>query len=220
MLEARQFVVQTAHQSLVHAFTNGETTITCETSTGRPCPYLTEGLRRKAFTLTHNLSHPSDQSTAESSRVVNLVGNEKGHKKLDERMHPVSDIKNRKTRRECNRRVPHNKPPTCPHLRQHSGTPTHLRGVQIPIHIININTRWPEMKAAIGWVSRHGVPQIIMRNRGANFMSTLWNSLADSLGIKITHMTACNPEANSIIKRLHQSLKASLTTRCQGGSWR
>ncbi|XP_066982781.1 uncharacterized protein [Macrobrachium rosenbergii] len=41
---------------------NGEMTIACETSTGRPRPYLSEGLRKKAFNLAHNLSHPSGQT--------------------------------------------------------------------------------------------------------------------------------------------------------------
>ncbi|XP_066941057.1 uncharacterized protein [Macrobrachium rosenbergii] len=50
--------------------------------------------------------------------------------------------------------------------------------------------------------------------------SVLWNALADSLGTKITHTTAYIPEANRITERLHRSLKASLATRCQGGSWR
>ncbi|XP_066946147.1 uncharacterized protein [Macrobrachium rosenbergii] len=56
------------------------------------------------------------------------------------------------------------------------------------------NTRWPEailiwqqiaescVKALIGWVSIHEVQQIITSHRGANFTSSLWNSLADSWG--------------------------------------
>ncbi|XP_066963433.1 uncharacterized protein [Macrobrachium rosenbergii] len=39
-------------------------TITCEMSTRRLCPYLPEGLRKIDFSLVHNLSHPSGQSTA------------------------------------------------------------------------------------------------------------------------------------------------------------
>ncbi|XP_066957956.1 uncharacterized protein [Macrobrachium rosenbergii] len=77
------------------------------------------------------------------------------------------------------------------------------------------------VKALIGWSADNGVPQIITSDRGgANFMSSLWNALADSLGTKIVHTTAYNPEANHIIERLRQSLKTSLTARCQGGSWR
>ncbi|XP_066964206.1 uncharacterized protein [Macrobrachium rosenbergii] len=96
----------------------------------------------------------------------------------------------------------------------------------------DVDLRWPKeipgwqqaaescVKALIGWVSRHGVPEIITSDRRANFKSALWNALVDSFAIKIIHVTAYDPEANSIIERLHQSLKASLTARCQGRSWR
>ncbi|XP_066981167.1 uncharacterized protein [Macrobrachium rosenbergii] len=63
-------------------------------------------------------------------------------------------------------------------------------------------------------------PQIIASDRGANLTSTLWNALASSLGTKIMHTMAYNPEANGIIKRLHRSPKISLTTKCLGRSWR
>ncbi|XP_066950705.1 uncharacterized protein [Macrobrachium rosenbergii] len=56
--------------------------------------------------------------------------------------------------------------------------------------------------------------------QGANFTSTLWNALADSLGTKVIHTVAYSPEANGVIERLQRSLKASLTSRCQGRSWR
>ncbi|XP_066961093.1 uncharacterized protein [Macrobrachium rosenbergii] len=72
------------------------------------------------------------------------------------------------------------------------------------------------MKALIGWVSRHRVPKIIMSDRGPT-PDPVYGMLSRQFGNKDgTH----NPEANGIIKRLHQSLKASLTARCQGGSWR
>ncbi|XP_066958075.1 uncharacterized protein [Macrobrachium rosenbergii] len=104
------------------------------------------------------------------------------------------------------------------------------QGYRYLFTIIDRNARWPEAipiwqqtaescaKALIGCVSRHGVPQIITSHRGGNFTSAFWNALADGLGTRIIHTMAYNPEVNSIIERLHQSLKASLTTRCQGGS--
>ncbi|XP_066956911.1 uncharacterized protein [Macrobrachium rosenbergii] len=76
------------------------------------------------------------------------------------------------------------------------------------------------IKSLVDWVSRHGVSQIITSDRGANFTSTLWNNLANSLETKITHTTACNPKDNGIIERMHQSLKTLVTARCQGESWR
>ncbi|XP_066985890.1 uncharacterized protein [Macrobrachium rosenbergii] len=97
--------------------------------------------------------------------------------------------------------------------------------------IIDRNTRWPEatpgrqqtaescMKALIDWVSRHGVPQYIS-DRWANFTPTLWSSPTASLGTKLIHTTAYNPAANSMVERLHLSLKSALASRLQGDSWR
>ncbi|XP_066937333.1 uncharacterized protein [Macrobrachium rosenbergii] len=76
------------------------------------------------------------------------------------------------------------------------------------------------VKALVKWVSRHGVPQIITSDNGTNFTAVLWNTLAHSLRTKIMQLMAHNPEVNSIVNRLHHSLKAALTARCQGGSWR
>ncbi|XP_066969240.1 uncharacterized protein [Macrobrachium rosenbergii] len=76
------------------------------------------------------------------------------------------------------------------------------------------------VKALIGWVSRHEVPQVITSDWGGQLQYSLWHTLADSLGTKIVHTMTYNPEANGIIKRIHRSLKASLTARCQGRSWR
>ncbi|XP_066953384.1 uncharacterized protein [Macrobrachium rosenbergii] len=97
---------------------------------------------------------------------------------------------------------------------------------------IRQNNRWSEAipvrqqiaesceTALIDWASRHGIPQYITSDRGANFTFTLWSSLATSLGTKLIHTTAYNPEVNGMVEQLHRSLKSSLTARCQGGSWR
>ncbi|XP_066947067.1 uncharacterized protein [Macrobrachium rosenbergii] len=97
---------------------------------------------------------------------------------------------------------------------------------------IKKNTRWPEVipvrqqtaescvKTLIDWVSRHEALQYITSDRGANFTSTLWSSLAASLWTKCIHTTAYNPEANSMVEQLHHFLKSALTAICQGGSWR
>lgn len=143
----------------------------------------------------------------------------------------MSNIKSNEACREWNRRVPHNTPHLVHTQVYIVGSLTPSEGSRYPVIIIDRNTMWPEaipiqpqmvescVKALIGWVSRHGIPQVITSDRGANFTSSLWHALADSFGTKIVHTTAYNPEANSIIKSLHQSLKSSLTTRCQGGSW-
>ncbi|XP_066941090.1 uncharacterized protein [Macrobrachium rosenbergii] len=105
-------------------------------------------------------------------------------------------------------------------------------GYRYLFKIIDRNTRWQMArsniskaadskscaKALIDWVRRHGVLQYITSDRGANFTSTLRSSLTASLGTKLIHTTAYNPEATGMVERC--SLKSALTARFQGGSWR
>ncbi|XP_066958903.1 uncharacterized protein [Macrobrachium rosenbergii] len=55
---------------------------------------------------------------------------------------------------------------------------------------------------------------------GANFTSSLWHSLAISLGTKVNHTATYIPEVNGMVKHLHLYLKAALTTKCQDKRWR
>ncbi|CAM1310666.1 Uncharacterised protein r2_g2090 [Pycnogonum litorale] len=45
-------------------FGDEESTLLCDTSTGRPRPLVPQTLRRKVFIIIHDLSHPSGRSTA------------------------------------------------------------------------------------------------------------------------------------------------------------
>ncbi|XP_066940946.1 uncharacterized protein [Macrobrachium rosenbergii] len=84
------------------------------------------------------------------------------------------------------------------------------KGYKYLFTITDRNTRWPEaipirqqmvescVKALTDWVSRYSIPQFITSDRGVNFISVLWNEPANSLGTKIMHTTAYNPEANGI----------------------
>ncbi|XP_066957030.1 uncharacterized protein [Macrobrachium rosenbergii] len=114
------------------------------------------------------------------------------------------------------------------HIQLTSWDPSPTEGDGYLFTITDRNVRQPEViqvrqqtaescvKALIGWVSRHGVPQYITSNRRANFTSTLWSSLAASLGTILIHTT----ETTGMVQRLHCSIKSVLTARCQGGSWR
>ncbi|GBO28086.1 hypothetical protein AVEN_171906-1 [Araneus ventricosus] len=61
-----------------------------------------------------------------------------------------------------------------------------------------------------GWISRFGVPQRISTDRGAQFTSDVFHSLAKTIGIRFSHTAAYHPQANGAIERWHRTLKAAI----------
>ncbi|GBN42741.1 hypothetical protein AVEN_245681-1 [Araneus ventricosus] len=61
-----------------------------------------------------------------------------------------------------------------------------------------------------GWISRFGVPQRISTDRGAQFTSDVFHSLAKTFGIRLSHTAAYHPQANGAIERWHRTLKAAV----------
>ena len=211
----------------------GGKTLACETSTGRSRPYLPKSLRQQAFDTTHNLSHPSAKSTIKilSERYV------------WEGMR--SDV--RKWCQAClqcqtSKVGRHTKSPITP-LETSAQRLAHIHvdivgplppseGYRYLLTIIDRNTRWPEAiplrqqtadactSGLINWVSRFGVPESIVSDRGANFTSKLWENLASALGTTVKHTTSYNPACNGLVERFHRSLKTALTARCQGHNWK
>ncbi|XP_066956219.1 uncharacterized protein [Macrobrachium rosenbergii] len=224
MIEGWQFVIQMNHQPLVHnknhrrmiriaypeigeaekedvdlqrlwkdnptlmwsdkSINNREMTITCKTGTGHPRPYLSAGLRRRPQPVPpirlYNCLNCSGTRVESRIGEVHTTHLHLAHIYIDK----VGLL-----------------PPS--------------EGYRYLFTIIYRNTKWPEaipiwqqmaescVKALMGWVSRHGVPQDITSDRGANFTSSLWYTLIDSFWTKIVHMMAYNPEANGIIEKLH-----------------
>ncbi|GBN11902.1 Pro-Pol polyprotein [Araneus ventricosus] len=60
-----------------------------------------------------------------------------------------------------------------------------------------------------GWISRCGVPQRISTDRGSQFTSDVFHSLAKTFGICLSHTTAYHPQPNGAIERWHRTLKAA-----------
>ncbi len=69
-----------------------------------------------------------------------------------------------------------------------------------------------------GWISRFGIPDTVVTDRGAQFESHFWSSLSVLLGVKHAHTTAYHPQANGMVKRFHRQLKASLRA-AESSSW-
>ena len=98
--------------------------------------------------------------------------------------------------------------------------------------IIDRFTRWPEAiplpdahastcASALlhHWVARFGVSEDIVSDRGRQFTSNLWSELNKLLGIDTNTTTAYHPQANGMVERLHQQLKAALKARTTGPDW-
>ncbi|CAH2109205.1 unnamed protein product [Euphydryas editha] len=90
--------------------------------------------------------------------------------------------------------------------------------------VVDRYTRWPEAyplpdmtadtcAAAFisGWVARFGCPEHITTDRGRQFESQLFKSMAAVLGASHHTTTAYHPAANGLVERLHRQLKAAIT---------
>ena len=69
------------------------------------------------------------------------------------------------------------------------------------------------------WISRFGLPEHITSDRGSAFISGLWSSLANLLGVQLHYTTAYHPQSNGMVERYHRTLKASLMARCANPDW-
>jgi transposase InsO family protein len=96
-------------------------------------------------------------------------------------------------------------------------------GYRFILTIIDRYTRWAEASPLKNqsaetvcsnlittWIQRFGVPKVIITDRGSQFESALFQSLARYFGFKHAHTTSYNPQANGLIENLHRPLKAAL----------
>ena len=207
--------------------------ILCDTSTGKPRPWIPKKMRKKVFDAIHELSHPSRRTTT---------------KMMTDRFVWKGIAKDSKTwAKSCL---------ACQRAKVHRHTESGIGKIQQPkrrfghIHvdivgplptskeyrylftIIDRSTRWPEavpMKTANTencieallnhWIARFGIPDEITSDRGTPFTSSLWTGLSQQLGIQARHTTAYNPEANGMVERLHRTLKAALMAKCNNENW-
>ena len=87
------------------------------------------------------------------------------------------------------------------------------------VTMIDPATNWFELKPTEGksaidvatilettWLSRYPWPQEIVYDRGSEFMGEFANMIVDDYGITKRPITVRNPQANSMIERIHQTL--------------
>ena len=111
------------------------------------------------------------------------------------------------------------------------GTLPPSEGYKYLLTAIDRATRWAEaypirtqtaeacLKGVLQWISHYGLPESIVTDRGTNFTSNIWQQVTESLGIRLQHVTAYNPEANGIVERYHRTLKTALAASCVDSHW-
>ena len=81
-------------------------------------------------------------------------------------------------------------------------------------HFIPVNTTYSGAKLAELYISRnvclHGVPKMIISDRGSQFTSRFWEQLHDSLDTKLCFSTAYHPQTDGQTERTNQVLEDML----------
>lgn len=198
--------------------------IYCDVSTQHQRPYITKDFRRKVFDALHNLSHPGASATVHlvTERFV-WPGVRKDCRSWARECIPCQQSK--VTRHTS---APLSKIHTPSSRFQHVhidliGPLPVSHGYRYCLTAIDRFTRWPEaypltditaescaMAFTSGWIARFGCCEHVTTDRGQQFQSKLFKSVADLLGINHHSTTAYHPAANGMIERLHRQLKAAI----------
>lgn len=93
-------------------------------------------------------------------------------------------------------------------------------------------SRWPEVHPLeeitatsvvtaflTSWISRFGVPAIIITDRGRQFNSTIWSEFSKTFGIQHKMTTAYHPQCNGMVERFNRDIKTSLRATGEPNNW-
>lgn len=206
---------------------SSNTSVICDTSTGKIRPYVPASLQKNVFVHFHNLAHSGVKATTKliTSRFVwqNCARN------IAEWTRSCLKCQQSKVHR-------HTKAPlatfTGPTERfQHInidiiGPMPSCHGYTYCLTCVDRYTRWVEVLPMVdiraetiaatfyaGWIARFGVPENITSDQGRQFESTLFHELTSLLGAQRIRTTAYNPKANGMIERTHRVIKTALKCR-------
>jgi hypothetical protein len=92
-------------------------------------------------------------------------------------------------------------------------------------HFIPVNTNYNVQKYAEIYIAHvlclHGVPKMIVSDRGSQFVARFWEQLHASRGTHLIHSSAYHPQADGQTERVNQILKDMLRACVMehSGSW-
>ena len=208
-------------------------TLLCDVSTGSPRPWLPTPWRRRVFDLLHDVSHPGANATVKLiSRRFVWHGMAKDVRTW---ARACIDCQRSKVHRHVKSDLGQFRLPSTRFSHVHVdlvGPLPYSGGFQYLLTIVDRHTRWPEaipirdISAEIcanaflnAWVSRFGVPSHLTSDRGGQFVSGIWTSLAEALGTDVHRTTAFHPQANGMVERFHRHLKSALTAKLTSSTW-
>lgn len=208
-------------------------TLFCDSSTGVLRPLVPSSLRRTLFNVLHGVSHPGVRGSRRliSSRFVwpGLA------KDVGVWARSCLSCQKSKVQNHIKSPVPAIPVPSRRFSHVHLdlvGPLPSSQGFTYILTMIDRTSRWPEacpltsittdacIRAFLStWVSRFGVPAVLTSDRGAQFTSSVWTGVCESLGITCSRTTSFHPQSNGMIERFHRTLKAALRSRSAGSDW-
>ena len=230
----QKYVDKTSNLKLIQvALDNSTSTLLCDVSTGDQRPLIPQNWKRQIFDTMHGLSHPSIRVTR---RIITQKFVWVGIKKeINDWCRQCIQCQRSKVHRNVKAPIQHANMPEnrFEHVNVDLVGPLPVsNGFTHLLTIVDRFTRWPEAiplretsarnvakEFIANWIARFGMPLDITSDRGPQFTSQLWTSLAELLGTKLHHMTAYHPQANGLVERFHRSLKAALMTRLDNPNW-
>ena len=207
--------------------------LSCDVSTGVVRPFVPPSFRRKVFTALHSLSHPGPKP---STRLITTrfvwPDMKRDIRRWCAECHPCQAAK-------ISRHVKTSVVLLPPAQRRFGSVHVDLVGplpssqdYRYLLTVVDRFSRWPEafplknITAASccgaflrGWISRFGVPDELVTDRGAQFTGSTWKEFISGLGIATSTTTSYHPQANGMVERMHRQLKAALKARLTSNDW-
>jgi cleavage and polyadenylation specificity factor subunit 1 len=196
----------------------------CDTSSGKPRPYIPSPLRQQVFHSLHSLSHPGIKATAKlvSQHFVWPAIQKDGHT-LARACQPCQRSK---ISRHTITPIGNFNLPPARFLHVHIdliGPLPSSAGFQYCLTAVDRFTLWPEAfpipdisaktvsrTLLSGWISRFGCPQTNTTDQGRQFESHLFQNMAKLCGIHLSRTTPHHSTANGLVERLHRTLKTTI----------
>ncbi|KMQ86146.1 pol polyprotein [Lasius niger] len=202
---------------------DSDTQIYCEV-TDKIRIYVPQSLRQKVFNTVHNLAHPGAKSTRKT--VTQRFVWPSINKDIAEWV---------RTCLKCQRaKISRHNHPTPQHIHVPDDRFQHIhldiigplplsKGYRYCLTMIDRTTRWPEAIPIVEtsantiatnllntWIARFGAPETITTDRGSQFESIIFETLAQMIGARRIRTTAYHPQSNGMIERWHRSLKTAI----------